>query len=360
MAEADDLVQTAHVVEHLVVEARGFLADAGAKPAHGLGEEFRQHDADDQMRDQQFDGDGGVQREQRDRVDDRGHYGDDDRRDGVREEDLQQFDVGGDQRDQVALAFAGQFGGRETAQRGECLRPEQREQPEGHVVVHVLLGVAHATSDERADDHGRDCHRNVEIPDFVAGGCEQGGHAEDRQEGGCEMPGDTARAGDRHVLAQGADLAQQPGDDLGYRHGGIGGIDGIDGIGGIGRIGRIGRAGETGGIRGMRDLGRVGFTLGFTTVLIMPIIMAPMTFVGRAIQTGHAGHPPTTHPLHVLLRTEQLGVRAVHGHKLIVRALLHDGTPIKHDHMVRVGRVRHAVCDHQHGLPFIGERADRP
>ena len=107
----------------------------------------------------------------------------------------------------------------------------------------------------------------------------------------------------------------------------------------------------------MQDLGSTGLMPVFATASITIIITAIMV---RAIQPRHAGHPAAAHPFHILLRTEQLGVRAIRGYEPIVRALLRDGPPIEHDHMVRVGRVRHAVRDHQHGFPIIGERANRP
>ena len=66
-----------------------------------------------------------------------------------------------------------------------------------------------------------------------------------------------------------------------------------------------------------------------------------------------------SHPFHAFLRPEQLGIRAVRGHEIVMRALLDDDTPIKHYDMVRVGRVRHAVRDHQHGCAGVGERANR-
>ena len=151
------------------------------------GEEFRQHDADGQVRDDQRDSDRRAQRKQCDRVKHGGRDGDDNRRNGVRKEDFQQFDVGGDQRDQVAFAFAGQFGGREATQRGKRFRPEQREQAEGDIVVHVLFGVAHAAADQCADNHGCDCRGKAEIPDFCASCGKQRGDAENRQERGGEV-----------------------------------------------------------------------------------------------------------------------------------------------------------------------------
>ena len=200
MVKTDDLVETAHIVKHFVVEPRGLAANIAAKTTYGRGEQFRQRDTDDQVRSEQCDGDCEIQRKQHDRVQQRGRDGDDDRRNGVRKEDFQQFDIGSDQCDQAALAFAGQFGGCEATKRGERFRTEQREQAEGHIVIHILFGVAHTATDQRADNHGCDCDGKAEIPDFRAGCSEQCDNTEDRQEGGGKMAGDTAHAGDHHAF----------------------------------------------------------------------------------------------------------------------------------------------------------------
>ena len=322
LAESDDFVETAHIVEHFVIKLGGFAANIPTETAYRRGEEFRQHDADGQVRDDQRDSDRRAQRKQCDRVKHGGRDGDDNRRNGVREEDFQQFDVGGDQRDQVAFAFAGQFGGREATQRGKRFRPEQREQAEGDIVVHVLLGVAHAAADQCADNHGCDCRRKAEIPDFCASCGKQRGDAENRQERGGEVAEDAARAGDGHGFAQWADFAQQAGDDLGCWHV------------------RFGATGvRFGGTRHPRHGKRTR----------------------RMSHTRYARRDATrqSHPFHAFLRPEQLGIRAVRGHEIVMRALLDDDTPIKHYDMVRVGRVRHAVRDHQHGCAGVGERANR-
>ena len=119
----------------------------------------------DEVRDDQRHREGCTQGEQCECIDDGGHNSDDDRADGVREEDFQQLHVGGDQRDQVALAFARKFGRGETPQGREGFRTEQCEQPERHIVVHELFGIAHAAADQRADGHGGERCGNAEIPD---------------------------------------------------------------------------------------------------------------------------------------------------------------------------------------------------
>ena len=77
------------------------------------------------------------------------------------------------------------------------------------------------------------------------------------------------------------------------------------------------------------------------------------TRYARRDATGHS------HLFHAFLHPEQLGVRAVRGHEIVMRALFDDDTPVEYDDMVRVGRVRHAVRDHQHGCAGVGERANR-
>ena len=54
-------------------------------------------------------------------------------------------------------------------------------------MVHVLFGVAHATADQCADNHGCDCRGKAEIPDFCASCGKQRGDAENRQERGGEV-----------------------------------------------------------------------------------------------------------------------------------------------------------------------------
>ncbi len=83
----------------------------------------------------------------------------------MREEDLEQFHVCGDHGDEVAFAFAGQFGGGETAQRREHLPAEQREQTERQIMVHVLFAIPHGTTDQRAHHHERDSPAHGQTPD---------------------------------------------------------------------------------------------------------------------------------------------------------------------------------------------------
>ena len=136
----------------------------------------------------------------------------------MREEDFQQLHVGGDQRDQVALAFACKFGRGETPQSREGFRAEQCKQAERHIVVHELFGIAHAAADQSADGHGGERCGNAEIPDGRADGRESRRNAEYRQESGGEMAERAANTCDDHVPTQRSDFLQQPRDKARRRH----------------------------------------------------------------------------------------------------------------------------------------------
>ena len=99
----------------------------------------------------------GAQRGRHDGVDDGGGHGYGHGADGMREEDFEQFHVGGEHGDEVALALAGELGRSEAAKGGESLGAEEREQVEGHVVVQILLNVARQAAQHRANNHGGDC-----------------------------------------------------------------------------------------------------------------------------------------------------------------------------------------------------------
>ena len=218
LTEADDFADTTHIVKHFVVEGGGFLAKFRTDASHRRREQLWQYDADCEVRDDQRHREGCTQGEQCECIDDGGHNSDDDRADGVREEDFQQLHVGGDQRDQVALTFARKFGRGETPQGREGFRTEQCEQPERHIVVHELFGIAHAAADQRADGHGGERCGNAEIPDGRADGRESRRNAEYRQESGGEVAERAANACDDHVLTQRPDFLQQPRDKARRRH----------------------------------------------------------------------------------------------------------------------------------------------
>ncbi len=98
----------------------------------------------------------------------------------MREEDFEQFHVGGEHGDEVALALAGELGRSEAAKGGEGLGAEEREQVEGHVVVQILLNVARQAAQHRANNHGGDCTGRAHAPHGVAGERESGDDAEHR------------------------------------------------------------------------------------------------------------------------------------------------------------------------------------
>ena len=122
----------------------------------------------------------GAQRGRHDDVDDGGGHGYGHGADGMREEDFEQFHVGGEHGDEVALALAGELGRSEAAKGGESLGAEEREQVEGHVVVQILLNVARQAAQHRANNHGGDCTGRTHAPHGVAGERESGDDAEHR------------------------------------------------------------------------------------------------------------------------------------------------------------------------------------
>ena len=209
MTEADDFADTTHIVKHFVIEGGGFLAKFRTDASHRRREQLWQYDADGEVRDDQRHREGCTQGEQCECVDDGGHNGDDNRTDGMREEDFQQPHVGGDQRDQVALTFARKLSRGETPQGRESFRTEQCEQAKRHIMVHELFGIAHAAADQRADGHGDERCGNAEIPDGRTNGRESRRSAEHRQESGGEMAERAADARDDHVLALRTNFLQQ-------------------------------------------------------------------------------------------------------------------------------------------------------
>ena len=142
LTKTEDLVETTHVIKHLNIKCGGFPANPGTQAAHCEREQFRQHDTDHEMSHNQQDGEDRAQRKQCDGIDDGGRNGDYDRRNGVGEENLKQFHVCGDQRDQAALAFACELGGRKATQCRERLGAKQRKKAESHIMVNVQFGVA--------------------------------------------------------------------------------------------------------------------------------------------------------------------------------------------------------------------------
>ena len=210
MTEADDFADTTHIVKHFVIEGGGFLAKFRTDASHRRREQLWQYDADGEVRDDQRHREGCTQGEQCECVDDGGHNGDDNRTDGMREEDFQQPHVGGDQRDQVALTFARKLSRGETPQGRESFRTEQCKQAKRHIMVHELFGIAHAAADQRADGHGDERCGNAEIPDGRTNGRESRRSAEYWQESGGEVAERAANACDDHVLTQRPDFLQKP------------------------------------------------------------------------------------------------------------------------------------------------------
>ena len=115
MTEADDFVKSAHVIKHDIVQLRRILADLRTEGTYACREPLRQQHTDDHVGGHQQQGEPRVERERGDREHHRRHHGDYDRGNRVREENLKQFDIRGDQGNQIALAFSCQFGRSELA-----------------------------------------------------------------------------------------------------------------------------------------------------------------------------------------------------------------------------------------------------
>ena len=137
-----------------------------------------------------------------------------DRRDGVRIEHFQLFDVGGDERDEVAAVTAFQLGRSQAAERPEHLVADEGQQFERDIVVGRLFGIPKHAAQERehqnADEHGADRGERAFQP------CrrQQTEAAEDGDEGGTEITrhahGDGRQHDGQHRLHQN----DKPPDDL--------------------------------------------------------------------------------------------------------------------------------------------------
>ena len=218
LPKANDLLKAAHVIEHVVVKACTLLADARADPVQCPREPRRHGHADEQMRHHKQHREPRAQEQQGEGVHDCSGQRDHGRRDGVREEDLKQFHVCSDHGDEVALAFAGQLGRGEPAQRREHLPTEQREQTERQIVVHVLFAIPHGTTDQRAHHHERHGPAHGQAPDGPLSRRAQRHDTEHRQEGRGKMPECAEAARQHHERPQIAHLPQQPAHELEGRH----------------------------------------------------------------------------------------------------------------------------------------------
>ena len=147
----------------------------------------------------------------------RPEHGDAYRRDGVGVEHLQRLDVGGDQGDQVAPVAAFQLCGGQAAQRAEHLIPDERQQPEGDIVVGRLLRIAqHAAQQGKHQNapEGR-AHRGQRA--LQSGSGQDGKAAENGDEGSAEVPRHAHNDGCHHDGQHGLYQHDQP------RHDGGGG-----------------------------------------------------------------------------------------------------------------------------------------
>ena len=117
-------------------------------------------------------------------------------------EHLQQFDVRGDDGDEVAPVPALQFGGAETAQSPEHLVPDEGQQLEGDEVVAGLLGVAEQPPHQRKQQHA-DEYRRQGDGRLEAQQVEDGKAPENGDERRTEVAHQSHEDGEDHVPAQG-------------------------------------------------------------------------------------------------------------------------------------------------------------
>ena len=126
---------------------------------------------------------------------------------------LQQFNVGGDDRNQVSLVPTLQLGGAEPPQRPEHLVPQKRQQLEGDEMVAGLFRIPQKAADNgkhhHADEQGSEGKRRVKVQ------CLQ--HriaAEDGDKGGAEMADKSHKNSKEHIAGQGFHQPDEPGHNL--------------------------------------------------------------------------------------------------------------------------------------------------
>lgn len=125
-------------------------------------------------------------------------------------EHFQQFNVGGDNGDQVPFFPAFQLGGGQAAQRPEHPVPQQRQQFEGNKMVAGLFPVAQYRPQQRhqgrrpEQPRQRQRHAQAQHLQDAEPACH-------RQKGGAQVPGQPHSHGQGHVPGQGAYQPYQPG-----------------------------------------------------------------------------------------------------------------------------------------------------
>ena len=135
---------------------------------------------------------------------------DEHRRDGVGVEHLQQFNVRGDDRDQVPFLPPFQLGGGQPTQGAEDLVPQQGQQLEGNEMVAGLLTVAQRRPQYRQ-------HRCRHSQPGQRQGAARPQHPQDavaaqhRQKGGAEVANQPHGDGQRHIAGQRQHQTHEPG-----------------------------------------------------------------------------------------------------------------------------------------------------
>ena len=130
-------------------------------------------------------------------------------RDGVRIKDFQKLDIGGNDRNQVALVAPFEFGGAEAAQRAKDVIANQCQELEGDKVVAGLLRIAEAAAYQRKHQHA-DKDRRERKGSSELQQVEHSVAAEDRDEARAEMPHQTHQDRQSHTAGQRLDQADQP------------------------------------------------------------------------------------------------------------------------------------------------------
>ena len=203
-----DLIQAAQAVQHIAAQLARTVAEPQPIVTAEPGGQHRDHNAHHQV---------GRQRQKAQRpvkaADEETENGAEQHRngnggDGVGVKYLQQLNVRGDDRDEVALVPPFQLGGAEAAQGAEHLVPNKGQKFERNVMVAGLLPVAQRSAQQRKDDHGgkqrrkgQRCARAQHFQNAVS--------AENGQEGRAEMSRQPHSDGQNHKPGQRFDKARQ-------------------------------------------------------------------------------------------------------------------------------------------------------
>ena len=140
----------------------------------------------------------------------RPEHGNAHRRDGVGVEHFQRFDVGGDQGDQVTPVAAFQLCGGQAAQCAEHLIPDERQQPEGDIVVGRLLRIAQHAAQQGKHQNAPKGRAHGGQRALQPGSGQDGKAAENGDEGSAEMPRHAHDDGCRHDGQHGLYQYDQP------------------------------------------------------------------------------------------------------------------------------------------------------